>query len=199
MFWLTRHYTSLGNPYGFCKYYSTVRTKMFFSFNLVHLKHHGELHVWMHTKNLHIFLSLSGWQQRATCWPRKKKSFNMGVFSEVQPNLAAGIKSSVSLEWDWSKLWWRKKGAPSKIIAEGPSEASKGEGRSVQSWWCVSFLLQFSHLAVWGSMLLWLVFFGVYSTIWPVIPIAPDMLGQVSHLLSKIKEIWSPKTILSVI
>lgn len=40
--------------------------------------------------------------------------------------------------------------------------------------------LQFSHLAVWGSMLLWLVFFGVYSAIWPTIPIAPDMLGQVS-------------------
>ncbi|XP_019467721.1 phospholipid-transporting ATPase IB-like [Meleagris gallopavo] len=39
---------------------------------------------------------------------------------------------------------------------------------------------RFSHLAVWGSMLLWLVFFGVYSAIWPTIPIAPDMLGQVS-------------------
>lgn len=39
---------------------------------------------------------------------------------------------------------------------------------------------QFSHLAVWGSMLLWLVFFGVYSAIWPTFPIAPDMLGQVS-------------------
>uniref|UniRef100_A0A8C4P7C6 Phospholipid-transporting ATPase n=1 Tax=Dromaius novaehollandiae TaxID=8790 RepID=A0A8C4P7C6_DRONO len=38
---------------------------------------------------------------------------------------------------------------------------------------------RFSHLAVWGSMLLWLVFFGVYSAIWSVFPIAPDMLGQV--------------------
>uniref|UniRef100_A0A663FJR0 Phospholipid-transporting ATPase n=1 Tax=Aquila chrysaetos chrysaetos TaxID=223781 RepID=A0A663FJR0_AQUCH len=38
---------------------------------------------------------------------------------------------------------------------------------------------RFSHLAVWGSMLLWLVFFGVYSAIWPTFPIAPDMLGQV--------------------
>ncbi|KAI4581453.1 hypothetical protein MJG53_009896 [Ovis ammon polii x Ovis aries] len=36
----------------------------------------------------------------------------------------------------------------------------------------------FSHLAVWGSMLIWLVFFGIYSTIWPTIPIAPDMKGQ---------------------
>ncbi|CAI5773158.1 phospholipid-transporting ATPase IB [Podarcis lilfordi] len=42
---------------------------------------------------------------------------------------------------------------------------------------------KFSHLAVWGSMLLWLVFFGVYSTIWPIIPIAPDMLGQAGMVL----------------
>ncbi|KAM8977633.1 phospholipid-transporting ATPase IB [Pelodytes ibericus] len=42
---------------------------------------------------------------------------------------------------------------------------------------------KFSHLAVWGSMLMWLVFFGVYSTIWPVIPIAPDMLGQAEMVL----------------
>lgn len=45
---------------------------------------------------------------------------------------------------------------------------------------CLPVPWQFSHLAVWGSMLLWLVFFGVYSAIWPTFPIAPDMLGQVS-------------------
>uniref|UniRef100_A0A8C4EJG8 Phospholipid-transporting ATPase n=1 Tax=Dicentrarchus labrax TaxID=13489 RepID=A0A8C4EJG8_DICLA len=39
---------------------------------------------------------------------------------------------------------------------------------------------RFSHLAVWGSMVLWMVFFAVYSAIWPTIPIAPDMLGQAS-------------------
>ncbi|ELW47597.1 putative phospholipid-transporting ATPase IA [Tupaia chinensis] len=39
---------------------------------------------------------------------------------------------------------------------------------------------KFSHLAVWGSMLIWLVFFGIYSTIWPTIPIAPDMKGQIN-------------------
>ncbi|XP_042840947.1 phospholipid-transporting ATPase IB isoform X3 [Panthera tigris] len=43
---------------------------------------------------------------------------------------------------------------------------------------------KFSHLAVWGSMLIWLVFFGVYSTIWPTIPIAPDMKGQATMVLS---------------
>ncbi|KAM6212429.1 phospholipid-transporting ATPase IB isoform 2-T2 [Sarcoramphus papa] len=42
---------------------------------------------------------------------------------------------------------------------------------------------RFSHLAVWGSMLLWLVFFGVYSAIWPIFPIAPDMLGQAGMVL----------------
>uniref|UniRef100_A0A4W6DPD8 Phospholipid-transporting ATPase n=1 Tax=Lates calcarifer TaxID=8187 RepID=A0A4W6DPD8_LATCA len=41
---------------------------------------------------------------------------------------------------------------------------------------------RFSHLAVWGSMVLWMVFFAVYSAIWPTIPIAPDMLGQASPL-----------------
>ncbi|EAX08374.1 ATPase, aminophospholipid transporter-like, Class I, type 8A, member 2, isoform CRA_c [Homo sapiens] len=43
---------------------------------------------------------------------------------------------------------------------------------------------KFSHLAVWGSMLTWLVFFGIYSTIWPTIPIAPDMRGQATMVLS---------------
>uniref|UniRef100_A0A8D0ELM6 Phospholipid-transporting ATPase n=1 Tax=Strix occidentalis caurina TaxID=311401 RepID=A0A8D0ELM6_STROC len=42
---------------------------------------------------------------------------------------------------------------------------------------------RFSHLAVWGSMLLWLVFFGVYSAIWPTFPVAPDMLGQAGMVL----------------
>uniref|UniRef100_A0AAY4AKP9 Phospholipid-transporting ATPase n=1 Tax=Denticeps clupeoides TaxID=299321 RepID=A0AAY4AKP9_9TELE len=39
---------------------------------------------------------------------------------------------------------------------------------------------RFSHLAVWGSMVLWMLFFTVYSAIWPSVPIAPDMLGQAS-------------------
>ena len=33
-------------------------------------------------------------------------------------------------------------------------------------------------------MLIWLVFFGVYSTIWPTVPIAPDMKGQAAMVLS---------------
>ncbi|XP_076728866.2 phospholipid-transporting ATPase IB isoform X2 [Callospermophilus lateralis] len=43
---------------------------------------------------------------------------------------------------------------------------------------------KFSHLAVWGSMVMWLLFFVVYSTIWPTIPIAPDMRGQATMVLS---------------
>uniref|UniRef100_A0A7N6AB53 Phospholipid-transporting ATPase n=1 Tax=Anabas testudineus TaxID=64144 RepID=A0A7N6AB53_ANATE len=42
---------------------------------------------------------------------------------------------------------------------------------------------RFSHLAVWGSMALWMVFFAVYSAIWPTIPIAPDMLGQAAKVM----------------
>uniref|UniRef100_A0A8C4ENY6 Phospholipid-transporting ATPase n=1 Tax=Dicentrarchus labrax TaxID=13489 RepID=A0A8C4ENY6_DICLA len=42
---------------------------------------------------------------------------------------------------------------------------------------------RFSHLAVWGSMVLWMVFFAVYSAIWPTIPIAPDMLGQAGKVM----------------
>uniref|UniRef100_A0A8B9ZD40 Phospholipid-transporting ATPase n=1 Tax=Anas platyrhynchos TaxID=8839 RepID=A0A8B9ZD40_ANAPL len=46
---------------------------------------------------------------------------------------------------------------------------------------------RFSHLAVWGSMLLWLVFFGIYSAIWPTFPMAPDMLGQPCSRLQRSK------------
>ncbi|XP_026863862.1 phospholipid-transporting ATPase IB isoform X1 [Electrophorus electricus] len=42
---------------------------------------------------------------------------------------------------------------------------------------------KFSHLAVWGSMVLWMLFFAVYSVIWPHIPIAPDMLGQAVRVM----------------
>ncbi|XP_077591837.1 phospholipid-transporting ATPase IB isoform X1 [Stigmatopora nigra] len=42
---------------------------------------------------------------------------------------------------------------------------------------------RFSHLAVWGSMLMWLVFFGIYSAIWPTFPMAPDMLGQAGSVM----------------
>ncbi|XP_030205419.1 phospholipid-transporting ATPase IB isoform X3 [Gadus morhua] len=42
---------------------------------------------------------------------------------------------------------------------------------------------RFSHLAVWGSMILWLVFFAVYSTFWPAIPLAPDMRGQAGMVM----------------
>uniref|UniRef100_A0A3P9Q2U5 Phospholipid-transporting ATPase n=1 Tax=Poecilia reticulata TaxID=8081 RepID=A0A3P9Q2U5_POERE len=42
---------------------------------------------------------------------------------------------------------------------------------------------RFSHLAVWGSMALWMVFFAVYSVFWPAIPIAPDMLGQAGKVM----------------
>uniref|UniRef100_A0A674KAZ7 Phospholipid-transporting ATPase n=1 Tax=Terrapene triunguis TaxID=2587831 RepID=A0A674KAZ7_9SAUR len=41
-----------------------------------------------------------------------------------------------------------------------------------------SYWTLFSHIAIWGSIALWVVFFGVYSSLWPVIPMAPDMSGE---------------------
>ncbi|XP_047612182.1 phospholipid-transporting ATPase IB-like [Phacochoerus africanus] len=43
---------------------------------------------------------------------------------------------------------------------------------------------KFSHLAIWGSILIWLVFFTVYSFFWPTIPISPEMTGQASMVLA---------------
>ncbi|XP_064441876.1 phospholipid-transporting ATPase IB-like [Mirounga angustirostris] len=43
---------------------------------------------------------------------------------------------------------------------------------------------KFSHLAIWGSILIWLVFFAIYSFVWPTIPIAPEMRGQVNMVLA---------------
>ncbi|KAK0152284.1 Phospholipid-transporting ATPase IA [Merluccius polli] len=36
----------------------------------------------------------------------------------------------------------------------------------------------FSHIALWGSICLWLLFFWFYSSLWPTIHLAPDMAGQ---------------------
>ncbi|XP_076877507.1 phospholipid-transporting ATPase IA isoform X5 [Brachyhypopomus gauderio] len=45
-------------------------------------------------------------------------------------------------------------------------------GLETSSW------TMFSHIAIWGSIALWIVFFGIYSSLWPVIPFAPDMSGE---------------------
>uniref|UniRef100_A0A8D2Q2T6 Phospholipid-transporting ATPase n=1 Tax=Varanus komodoensis TaxID=61221 RepID=A0A8D2Q2T6_VARKO len=39
-----------------------------------------------------------------------------------------------------------------------------------------SYWTLFSHIAIWGSIALWVVFFGIYSSLWPLIPMAPDIL-----------------------
>lgn len=54
-----------------------------------------------------------------------------------------------------------------------------GKGWSVS---VIFFFLQFSHIAIWGSIIIWLVFFAIYSFVWPIIPIAPEMAGQVSFI-----------------
>ncbi|XP_055718597.1 probable phospholipid-transporting ATPase IA isoform X2 [Salvelinus fontinalis] len=42
----------------------------------------------------------------------------------------------------------------------------------------------FSHIAIWGSVFLWVLFFWLYSTWWPAIAIAPDMSGQAEMLFT---------------
>ncbi|GAB1289701.1 Phospholipid-transporting ATPase IA [Apodemus speciosus] len=41
-----------------------------------------------------------------------------------------------------------------------------------------SYWTWFSHIAIWGSIALWVVFFGIYSSLWPAVPMAPDMSGE---------------------
>uniref|UniRef100_A0A672IIN4 Phospholipid-transporting ATPase n=1 Tax=Salarias fasciatus TaxID=181472 RepID=A0A672IIN4_SALFA len=48
----------------------------------------------------------------------------------------------------------------------------------------VCLLQQFSHIAIWGSIGLWVVFFIIYSSLWPLIPLAPDMSGEADMMFS---------------
>ncbi|XP_026878504.2 phospholipid-transporting ATPase IA isoform X6 [Electrophorus electricus] len=51
-------------------------------------------------------------------------------------------------------------------------------GLETSSW------TMFSHIAIWGSIALWVVFFGIYSSLWPLIPFAPDMSGEADMMFS---------------
>ncbi|XP_037636903.1 phospholipid-transporting ATPase IA isoform X4 [Sebastes umbrosus] len=51
-------------------------------------------------------------------------------------------------------------------------------GLETSSW------TMFSHIAIWGSIGLWVVFFIIYSSLWPLIPLAPDMSGEAAMMFS---------------
>ncbi|XP_020308566.1 phospholipid-transporting ATPase IA isoform X5 [Oncorhynchus kisutch] len=51
-------------------------------------------------------------------------------------------------------------------------------GLETSSW------TMFSHIAIWGSISLWVVFFGIYSSLWPLISLAPDMSGEADMMFS---------------
>ncbi|KAG7224805.1 hypothetical protein INR49_013518, partial [Caranx melampygus] len=51
-------------------------------------------------------------------------------------------------------------------------------GLETSSW------TMFSHIAIWGSIGLWVVFFIIYSSLWPLIPLAPDMSGEANMMFS---------------
>ncbi|XP_053419309.1 phospholipid-transporting ATPase IB-like [Nycticebus coucang] len=42
---------------------------------------------------------------------------------------------------------------------------------------------KFSHLAIWGSIIIWLLFFVIYSYVWPILLIAPEMTRQGNMVL----------------
>ncbi|XP_047440774.1 probable phospholipid-transporting ATPase IA isoform X6 [Mugil cephalus] len=51
-------------------------------------------------------------------------------------------------------------------------------GLETSSW------TMFSHIAIWGSIGLWVVFFSIYSSLWPLISLAPDMSGEANMMFS---------------
>uniref|UniRef100_A0A3B3UCQ1 Phospholipid-transporting ATPase n=1 Tax=Poecilia latipinna TaxID=48699 RepID=A0A3B3UCQ1_9TELE len=51
-------------------------------------------------------------------------------------------------------------------------------GLETSSW------TMFSHIAIWGSIGLWVVFFIIYASLWPIITLAPDMSGQARMMFS---------------
>ncbi|OXB83803.1 UNVERIFIED_CONTAM: hypothetical protein H355_003015 [Colinus virginianus] len=53
-----------------------------------------------------------------------------------------------------------------------------GNGKTSDYLLLGNIVYTFSHIAIWGSIALWVVFFGIYSSLWPVIPMAPDMSGE---------------------
>ena len=45
-------------------------------------------------------------------------------------------------------------------------------------------LFQFSHIAIWGSIVTWFVFFVVYSYFWPALPVGENMVGMANNVLA---------------
>ncbi|KAK7811448.1 hypothetical protein U0070_017233 [Myodes glareolus] len=57
-----------------------------------------------------------------------------------------------------------------------------GNGKTSDYLLLGNFVYTFSHIAIWGSIALWVVFFGIYSSLWPSVPMAPDMSGEVMYV-----------------
>uniref|UniRef100_F6ZHQ8 Phospholipid-transporting ATPase n=1 Tax=Ciona intestinalis TaxID=7719 RepID=F6ZHQ8_CIOIN len=41
-----------------------------------------------------------------------------------------------------------------------------------------------THIAVWGSFAIWLIFFGIYSHIFSILPLGSEMLGQADNVMA---------------
>ncbi|ELW59612.1 putative phospholipid-transporting ATPase IA [Tupaia chinensis] len=59
-----------------------------------------------------------------------------------------------------------------------------GNGKTSDYLLLGNLVYTFSHIAIWGSIALWVVFFGIYSSLWPAVPMAPDMSGEAAMLFS---------------
>ncbi|CAF1156268.1 unnamed protein product [Adineta steineri] len=42
----------------------------------------------------------------------------------------------------------------------------------------------FTHIAIWGSIASWFIFFAIYSYVWPTFPVAPEMRGMAKYVFS---------------
>lgn len=91
--------------------------------------------------------------------------------------------------------WWIFFSYPLVCYLCGLSESRSGKWFLDKGQWnendknCFSkVLFQLTHIAIWGSIASWFVFFIIYSSIWPTIPLAPEMRGMVS--IDSIKKIF---------
>ncbi|CAF1628478.1 unnamed protein product, partial [Adineta ricciae] len=41
-----------------------------------------------------------------------------------------------------------------------------------------------THIAIWGSIASWFIFFAIYSYVWPTFPVAPEMRGMAKYVFS---------------
>ncbi|XP_077014989.1 phospholipid-transporting ATPase IB-like isoform X3 [Tamandua tetradactyla] len=100
----------------------------------------------------------------------------------------SSLLHSFILFWFPTKLLWRD-----MVLPGGYTTDYLFLGNIIYTYVVVTVCLQagletlswnkYTHLAVWGSIIIWLVCFAIYSHFWPTIPVSPDMHGQANVIL----------------